>query len=348
MITAVETSRALSVLACVLLIASCFGAAFAKRATVDPQSSLLEAERAIATGDVETAGTHVARIRKKIESDPRWDPDGAYTRAYLPAIEQRIARMRGALEKLAALPGRLEAFEEGSGIDEDPADPASDLERSERQSVWVMDQLRQIVSGIPAGPDRGALIQSTGYAAAVDLIVEKILPETAEAVRERFAQLDRGDERVRAVKARMDSLKREVIDGAVEREQLEMQLDAVRANQEAYRRVLIEFIGDDPQTARQPASTGLQGIGLALARRIREVWTEVRKLERHSPADHARLLHEIECLRLANRASIADGSRDLGARIDALAVAVNELPVSLEGGADQLAGATGCMAALRP
>jgi hypothetical protein len=235
-----------------------------------------------------------------------------------------------------------------SGSADDPADPAIDLDRGKLRSSWVLKELDRIASSIPEGPERGALLQSDVYARAVALIPREVLPEMAAAVQTRFGVLGRSDQRVRAVKARMNSLKREVIDASVERERLEEQLVVARKEQDAYRRVLIGFLGDDQETAKKPASRGLQGIGLALARRIREVWIEVRRLERQTPADQARLFREIECLRLANQASVADGSRDLAARIDALVVAIDEVPVTETGGADQLAGMTGCMAALRP
>lgn len=314
----------------------------------DPQSLLIEARQVLQRGDIARARSAVAAIREMLESDARWDPDGSFAEQLLPDLDARIARMRTAIEELEALPGRLRGRNATPASAADPADPESDLERGKLRSSWVLDELDRIVSTIPAGPERGALLQSDSYALAADLVGREVLPEMTDAVRTRFGVLGRGDERVRALKTRMGSLKRRVIDGSVERERLEQQLTATRENQDAYRQVLIEFIGDDPETAKQLASRGLQGIGVALARRIRDVWIEVRKLERQAPSNQVLLLREIECLRLANVASVADGSRDLGARIDALAVAVENLPVTEEDETDLSVGAAGCMAAIRP
>jgi hypothetical protein len=74
----------------------------------------------------------------------------------------------------------------------------------------------------------------------------------------------------------------------------------------------------------------------------------VRQLEHQSGADHARLLRQVDCLRLVNEVSVSDGSRDLGVRIDALAKAVESVPLSGDEPSDTLTGATGCMAAIRP
>jgi len=352
MIAAAEPRRSATAIAAALLLAGLHVAAprAAAAPQPDPQSLLLQAGQALQRGDVDTADSAVAAIRATLESDSRWDPDGSFAERLVPDLDERIGRMRAAIEELAALPGRLRdvSAESDSESAADPADPEIDLELGKLRSSWVLDELDRIVSTIPAGPERGALVQSESYARAADLIARDVLPETVDAVRTRFGQLDRGDERVRAVKARMDSLKREVIEKSVERELLEKQLEAAREDQDAYRQVLIDFIGDDPEIAREPASQGLQGIGLALARRIREVWIEVRKLGEQTPAERASLIREIECLRLANVASVADGSRDLGARIDALAVAVEDLPVSGTDGTDRPVGTTGCMAVLRP
>jgi len=316
--------------------------------TPDPQSLLLEARQVLQHGDVEGARSSVAALRQVLQSDARWDPDGCFAERLLPDLEARIARLRTAIEQLESLPARLREENTLPGSANDPADPESDLAWGELRVRWVLEQLDRIASTIPPGPERGALLQSAGYLRATELIGGEVLPELADSVRGRFDALGRGDERVRALKARMDALKREVIDGSVERERLEEQLEATRGNQDTYRQVLIEFIGDDPETAFEPSSQNLQGIGLALARRIREVWTDVHKLERQTPSDKALLLREIECLRRANVASVSDGSRDLGARIDALAVAVEAVPVTAEGGTGSPVEITGCMAALRP
>ncbi len=348
MIGAADPRRKVTGIALALLLVGLQATTIEAVTEPDPQSLWLEARQALQRGDVERARSAVATIRETLRSDADWDPDGSFAERLLPDLDGRIVRMQTAIEELAALPGSVKEVSAATETADDPADPEIDLERARLRSNWLLDELDRIASTMPQGPERGALVQSEHYTRAADLVARDVLPEVADAVRTRFGELERGDERLRAVKARMDSLKREVIDGSVEREGLEEQLAAAREDQDAYRQVLIEFIGDDPEIAKEPASQGLQGIGLALARRIREVWIEVRSLERQTPAGQALLFREVECLRLANVASVADGSRDLGARIDALVVAVEGLPVTEAGGIDPTVGTTGCMAAFRP
>ncbi len=293
----------------------------------DPQSLLIEARSALECGDVEGAEFDIQAIRSLLQSNPFWDPDRSFADRLLPELEARAARMKRAIGRLEALP---EIVNENTvpGSSGSPDDLADYLARGRTLIQRIQANIDQIAASLPEGEERGALLQSRSYERAAHLASTEVFSKMTEILQERVTELAEGDERIRALKTRLEALKRETMTFSVEREGLQSELAAAQERHRANQRWLMEFIGYDPADLEDHIPADLGELGMALAHRIRDRLTEVRALEQQTLLDKALLLEQIQRLRLANAVIVTDGSRDLNGRIDALAAAVEKVPLA--------------------
>jgi hypothetical protein len=321
-----------------LALAAALSAGTAPAADGDPQSMLLEARAALQRGDAGSAEAAVSAIRGLIEADPYWDPDRSFTEVLIPEIEVRIANLKGTLAQLEALSEKGSAPREIPPASDDPEDISPYIDRASARIESIEAELERIVETVPPGRERCALLRSDSYTRAAGLARTEILPELSEDLNSRIAELWDGDERVRALKTKLDALKREVMASSVEREDLEEALAGVRDDQRAFQRTVIEFIGSDPET--------LEELELALAHRIHDIWQELRPLEGQSPLDKEFCQSTIDRFRLANVVNVAHGGRDLTGRINALQTQLDSVP-AIESGTSSSTAIEGSRSACR-
>jgi hypothetical protein len=119
---------------------------------------------------------------------------------------------------------------------------------------------------------------------------------------------------------------------SVERESMRRELETADRRRRDQTARLLDFIGFSSD--RPPAeAAGLTPLGSALSQRIRERLQAITAMAEQSAAGKAALLEEMERFRLVNVFSISEGSRDLRADLDALAAAIERVPVK-EGAPD--------------
>jgi len=308
----------------------------------DPQSLFDEAREAFNGSDIEKAESTIESLRDLLDADPGWDPDGSFAKVLLPKLEARMSRTRAAIAELNTLPERAREERSAPQPSEDPQDLAPYLGWATGRVDRTRDHMNRIAETLPAGAERCAVVQSESYARAAKLVETEILPDVTNSLQVRVDDLLDGDERTRALKTRLDSLKREVVTSSVEREGLQVELETARAMHDAYQRALIEFIGQDPEVAEASASPDSDELAFALALRVRDRHAEVRMLEQQTLLEKTLRLEELERLRLANAASIAEGSRDITGRIEALQAAVERVPLAEDAMLDPSMGWFSC------
>jgi chromosome segregation ATPase len=201
-------------------------------------------------------------------------------------------------------------------------DSSALLERANEISERNRPDIERIVATLSAGAERGALLQSRQLGQAIH-DADTTMLEITEMLHTHATASSDADERVRALKTRLKSLKREIVAASVERDRLEQQLAEREHRYKTLQLALLEFIGADPD-----ASPDLDH---ALSHEIREIWRAIRSLERQSSPDKEAFLEQIERLRLANTANFANGSKNLTGRIDALQAAIDSVPVTETG-----------------
>jgi hypothetical protein len=301
-----------------------------------------EAREAFDRGDIERAESTIGSLRDLLDAHPGWDPDGSFAKVLLPELEARMSRAQTAIAELNTLPERAREERSAPQSSEDPQDLAPYLGWATGRMDRTRDHMNRIAETLPAGPERCAVVQSDSYARAAQLVETEILPDVTNSLQARVDGLLEGDERTRALKTRLDSLKREVVTSSVEREGLQVELETARAMHEAYQRALIEFIGQDPDVAETPTSPDSDELAFVLAQRVRDRHAEVRTLEQQTLLERTLRLEELERLRLANTASVAEGSQDIKGRIEALQAAVEGVPLAEDAMLDTSMGWFSC------
>jgi hypothetical protein len=292
----------------------------------DPQSLLAETQTAIERGDLPAAESAARALRSIIDSDPLWDPDGAFAATFLPEVEGRIQRLRDATAGLDLFANTI-AIENGPPATPiDPDDVTSFLGWGDVQAQRIRHETDRIVATVAGGSDRGALLQTAEYRRAAALVETEVLRGVNRACSTTVTGLLDSDDRTRLLRNRLAALKREVMASSLERERLDEAIAESNERYRSYERALVEFIGWNAD-GEDEGYDGLSGLGIALAHRVRERLTEVETLKEQNWLEKAFSLEEIERFRLVNAISVSDGSRDLSRRIEALASAVETVPV---------------------
>ena len=299
-------------------------------AAVDPQSALEQADAALAIGDVDRAQRALDAARELLE-DRRWDPDGSIAQYLLAELEARTAELRSTTTRLGRAPAAWARERAAAPPLEEPADAAAWIEwlRADRERMRF--ELDRMVAAAATGSERGALLQSPQFDAALDAATESGLAELSEAWTTRIVPLLDSERRIRTLKVKQGQLKRDLVDTAVEQRRLKERLRELEQRHAKLETLLIGFIGFDPATRRDAAGP-ISGSELdrALAARIREIWIELRGDTSQSALDRAACSSEILRFRLANSVSVSGGGRDQTLRIDALAAALAAIPVTQE------------------
>jgi hypothetical protein len=313
-------------LAALVLVACAVFPAFAR--ALDPQSAIEQAEAALASGDVEQARRALAAARALL-AEPRWDPDGSIAGRLLPDLEARTAQLRSAVARLGQAPGSWARERAAAPPLNEPADAAAWIEWLLADRERMRFELERIVAAVAPGPERAAVLQSPEFDAALDAASASALSELSQAWATRIVPLCDSERRIRTLKVKQGQLKRDLVDTAAEQRKLKERLRELEGRHAKLERLLIDFIGFDPATRRE-ASGPIAGSELdrALAARIREIWMELRGNTSQSALDRAACSSEILRFRLANSVSVSGGGRDQTLRIDALAAALDAIPVS--------------------
>lgn len=193
----------------------------------DPQELLLDARALLLEGDIDGAASVAGDLRTLLSADPHWDPDGSFGECLLPTLERRIARLQEANRKLVDLADQAVP-------DESVPEPSQDPEDMEPIVLWgraraerIRLEAERIARTLPPGEERGALLQTRDYFRVSGLVETEIFPDVGRAVQASVSGLAAENERVRALKARLEALKREMIASSLERERLQERLQAM-------------------------------------------------------------------------------------------------------------------------
>ena len=324
-------------LAAVLTLAT---AAATATAADDPQTLLLAARGALERGDVRSAESLARSLRAILESDPFWDPDGAFAGRLLPEVEGRIKQLRDAAREFDVFAGRIADELKSPERSNDPENLTAFLGWGSDEAERIRTDMERIIGTLAAGPDRGALLQTDSYRLVAGLAETVVLPGMNRAFSMKVTDLLDEDEQVRILRNRLAALKYDVIASSLERERLDEEIAASNERLEAYQRALVEFIGSATDDAGE--YTRLSDLGVALAHRVRDRLAEVDSLEEQSWLGKVYCLDEIERFRLVNVISVSEGSRDLSPRIDALASVIERVPVAGGEGLDFSMGWLNC------
>lgn len=293
----------------------------------DPQSLLAEASAALADDRLDVAERAVESTRQIILWNPSWDPDRSFADRLVPNMENRIARHRSLLTRLEQLADRVQ--EEGP-----PRPPAggenglsSYLQWARDRTAWARAEVERLTAEMPPAPENCPRAPSI-WPEAARFLEEDTFPEMSRSLREQVSAMQDDSERVRALRTRLEDLKRQVVASAVKQETLREQLASVRTQHGEYLNLLLELIGVDRAEVGDPGNTSAAAISDALARRIRDRRLEIRTLTRCTSLDKALGLEEIGRFHLANSALVIEGAPDLTGRINVLASALETLQVS--------------------
>ncbi len=328
--------------AALALLAALAPRAGAARTADDPHSLAAEAHDRLGRGDVDGAESSIARLRGLLASDPLWDPDGVFASRLLPDLEAGVARLRAAARDLDSLPARMDEKHALPPRTEGSGDVDAYVTWGRTVAAWIRAELERIEGSVAEGPERGALLQSRSHEGAARLLESRVLPAIQDVLAATAVDRLPADERIQALKSRLESIKREMVASSVERQSLKAELAGAMDELSVLRRRLIEFIGYEPAGPEDSEAEGQPELGAALSARLRSRMSEMRSLEKQTMLERMHRLEELERFRLANVLSVFDGARDLSGGIVALAAAIENVPVSEEGAADPSRGWLEC------
>jgi hypothetical protein len=294
----------------------------------DPQALMEMCGRSLERADIPGARSAASRLRRLISADPGWDPDGHIAASLLPELEARIGRLSAAVEELA----RVAPRDDGATSFDSPEALLAHLAKEQDAARRFSGALETIVQSIPPGLDRCALLLSEPYGRALSAGAARAVPRLtmgppAGLPPEKLPE----NERVGILLERLEMLKQEVVSLSVDRESLQGQLKSADRRRREENARLMQFIGYAPAKASpSKEAAGLTELGTALAHRIRDLHQKTGSLTRQSALERAASMAELERLRMVNAISVAEGSRDLRGRLDALGVAIERIPVTGE------------------
>jgi len=301
----------------------------ASQVEADPHELYERAREFLADGELRAAGSSLSRLRTMIEKRPDWDPEGVFAKELLPPLQARLNRLQGVAHK-------LDDFTVKALQDLQPPDIKKDISTVRDYTEWatsVIQRLRaerdQLIGAELSDPEERAFLTHTeAYERTERLLEIDVLKRMADTAGDDILGLLAGDPELESVLVRFRQLKRDLMQIVAERDQLDADVKKSHEHNEAVLGVLAAVVTDDPSLkahagGKRPVSVSdlfarfLDGEMEALRRRTYATLPELEVLRAN--LDRYRRYNDV--LRAAGL------DQDQKARIEALAKAVDELPV---------------------
>ena len=301
----------------------------ASQVEADPHELYERAREFLADGELRAAGSSLSRLRTMIEKRPDWDPEGVFAKELLPPLQARLNRLQGVAHK-------LDDFTVKALQDLQPPDIKKDISTVRDYTEWatsVIQRLRaerdQLIGAELSDPEeRAFLTHMEAYERTERLLEIDVLKRMADTAGDDILGLLAGDPELESVLVRFRQLKRDLMQIVAERDQLDADVKKSHEHNEAVLGVLAAVVTDDPSLkahagGKRPVSVSdlfarfLDGEMEALRRRTYATLPELEVLRAN--LDRYRRYNDV--LRAAGL------DQDQKARIEALAKAVDELPV---------------------
>ena len=295
----------------------------------DPHELYERARESLADGELRAAATSLTRLKTLIAERPDWDPEGVFTKELLPPLFDRLNRLQGVAR-------RLDEFTVKSLEDLEPPDIKKDISTVRDYTEWatsVIERLRgerdQIIGAALSNPEERAFLTHTqSYVRTERLLEIEVLKRMADTAGDDILGLLGGDPELEAVLVRFRQLKRELMKIVADRDQLEGEVKASRERGEAVLRVLAALVTDDTPLEESPGGRKSANVAALFPRFLDGKLTAVRARASLTPAELEAFRADLDRYTRYNRVLHEAGiGPDQGPRIDALAKAVNDLPV---------------------
>jgi len=299
----------------------------APKVEADPHELYDRAREFLADGELRAAATSLSRLKTLIADRPDWDPEGVFANELLPPLSDRLVRLQGAAR-------RLDEFTVRSLEDLQPPDIKKDISTVRDYTEWatsVIERLRGerqeiIVSSLSNPEEQAFLTHTESYVRTERLLEIEVLKKMADTAGDDILGLLGGDPELESVLVRFRQLKRELMKNVADRDQLESDVKASRAQSDAVLRILAAVVTDDAplEAGGRKSATVAALFPLFLDGRL----TEMRGRTSLTPAEVEMLRADLDRYARYNRVLKGAGiGPDQGPRIEALAKAVNDLPV---------------------
>ena len=301
----------------------------APRVEADPHELYDRAREFLADGELRAAATSLSRLKTLIADRPDWDPEGVFAKELLPPLSERLGRLQGAARQ-------LDEFTVRSLEDLQPPDIKKDISTVRDYTEWatsVIERLRgerqQIIVSSLSNPEEQAFLTHTeSYVRTERLLEIEVLKKMADTAGDDILGLLGGDPELESVLVRFRQLKRELMKNVADRDQLESDVKASRAQGDVVLRVLAAVVTDDASFSAAPGGRKSATVAALFPLFLDGKVTEMRARTSLTPAEVEMLRADLERYARYNRVLKGAGiGPDQGPRIEALAKAVNDLPV---------------------
>lgn len=223
----------------------------------DPNELYGRAVAQIQDGELEAAQSTTDDLRKLISENSRWDPDSAFSVEILPSLADKLARLRSAERSLDALRERYSASAHPPKLE-----PEQMTVRAYADwALGTIDRMRVevetvISAELASADERGALARTAGYARMQRFLEAGILERVAAVMEKASGGPLTGDETARALRARLDGLKRNTMEMVEEEKRLRIRLQATQERLASYRGALAALIAEDTASSPRPLESG--------------------------------------------------------------------------------------------
>lgn len=212
----------------------------------DPYQLAGSARQHLIRGDLESADASLHELRELVSAVPEWDPDLYFSDRFLPQLEERLSDIREVIDHLDLLvAGRIQGLE--------PPPVGTGPETMELITNWARSAIhriqaeveRTIAEELVQTEDRAALSRTREYAQIQDRLEREIMARLAEAAKEEVARLLAEDERRKALRTRLDVVKRGTLELAIAQEELREQVESYQDREDLHMEAIASLIQED-------------------------------------------------------------------------------------------------------
>jgi hypothetical protein len=301
----------------------------APKVEADPHELYDRAREFLADGELRAAATSLSRLKTLIAERPDWDPEGVFAKELLPPLVERLTRLQAVARK-------LDEFTVRSLEDLEPPDIKKDISTVRDYTEWatsVIERLRgereRLIDSALTNPEERAFLTHTeSYVRTERLLEVEVLKRMADTAGDDILGLLGGDPELESVLVRFRQLKRELMKIVADREQLDRDVKVSRERTDAVLSVLAAVVTDDASLESGRGGRPHAGVAALFPRFLDDRLTAMRGRTSLTQEEHDALLADLDRYTRYNRVLYEAGfGQDQGPRIEALAKAVDGLPV---------------------
>jgi hypothetical protein len=301
----------------------------APKVEADPHELYDRAREFLADGELRAAATSLSRLKTLIAERPDWDPEGVFAKELLPPLVERLTRLQAVARK-------LDEFTVRSLEDLEPPDIKKDISTVRDYTEWatsVIERLRgereRLIDSALTNPEERAFLTHTeSYVRTERLLEIEVLKRMADTAGDDILGLLGGDPELESVLVRFRQLKRELMKIVADRDQLDRDVKVSRERTDAVLSVLAAVVTDDASLESGGGGRPHAGVAALFPRFLDDRLTVMRGRTSLTQEEHDALLADLDRYARYNRVLHEAGfGQDQGPRIEALAKAVDGLPV---------------------